>query len=576
MAVFRTPQSRKRALALIHTILPVVSYAVLVVWIILQHQWMFLAFIIPSALMTSAQAFSQLLHSDAEDSRTPSSSSSLSESTDESGSAWNNFLTFPTLLDGRAVSWQSIVHKLLGEHKEVSLGVCLENTAPRELTVDLFGNSPHALIAGTTGSGKSVLLQTWALHLASCYTSEELNFVFLDFKGGATFTQVAKLPHCIGSVSNLNVGEAMRAIRALEQEMMRREKLLSIAQVSDISQLENPPARIVIMADEFFILSSQLPEYVQRFTTLITLGRSLGMHCVICTQNPINQVNSHIKANMPLHICMRVTDPLQSIDMIGNASAAHFPASLAGAGVINDSETVREFRTYKISYPQQVIQSVQKAHYFMRINSPNQLFSPLLPSKLIRQSSSVSGKSAIILGYRDTGTLLEPFSLQLSRPDGIRCIALCSMNPTDALNNLTSIAHTIQSAGFTRSSRQPSHPRIAIITGSVDSATLEQLTHINGLTIFCACSSWSRLRGTLYADSQTRLDDVIIIQDCSHALSMPEIGYTVDKKTKEIAQAYTSSSPSRAIAFGAHSDLIQFFEKNFNETLEKNCILWFS
>ena len=81
------------------------------------------------------------------------------------------------------------------------------------------------MVAGTTGSGKSELLISWCLSLAMQYSPDDLHFVFLDFKGGSTFNALEHLPHTVGNVCDLDLFHAIRALNAIEQELVRREAL---------------------------------------------------------------------------------------------------------------------------------------------------------------------------------------------------------------------------------------------------------------------------------------------------------------------------------------------------------------
>ena len=107
--------------------------------------------------------------------------------------------------------------------------------------MDIDSEGPHAIVAGTTGSGKSVLLQCWCLALAVTYPPDRLGFVFLDFKGGSALDRLAALPHVRGCVNDLDLSYASRALRALEDELSCREHLAARHHVSDIRQL---PRRI--------------------------------------------------------------------------------------------------------------------------------------------------------------------------------------------------------------------------------------------------------------------------------------------------------------------------------------------
>lgn len=181
-------------------------------------------------------------------------------------------------------------------------------------------------MAGTTGSGKSVLLQDWCVALAATHPSQALQFVLLDFKGGSAMERLCALPHVRGCVNDLDLKYATRALRALERELDRRERLAAALGVSDLMHAACPVARLVIVVDEFHMLHGQLPDYIDRLVRIASLGRSLGMHLVACTQNPLGQISASMKANMSLRICLRVRDALQSQEMIGSDAAAHLSA----------------------------------------------------------------------------------------------------------------------------------------------------------------------------------------------------------------------------------------------------------
>lgn len=161
------------------------------------------------------------------------------------------------------------------------------------------------MVAGTTGSGKSELLISWCMALAIRHSPQTLHFVFLDFKGGSTFNALERLPHTVGNVCDLDLAHAVRALNAIEQELARREALVSAERVSRFDQLSHPPARLVVVIDEFHALRDRLPDYMQRLNRLASLGRSLGMHLIVCTQNPMGQVHADMKANISLSICLR-------------------------------------------------------------------------------------------------------------------------------------------------------------------------------------------------------------------------------------------------------------------------------
>ena len=99
--------------------------------------------------------------------------------------------------------------------------------------VDLVRDGPHTLIAGTTGSGKSELLQTLVASLAVANRPDELTFLLIDYKGGSAFKDCARLPHTLGMVTDLDGHLVNRALASLAAELRRRERLLATHNCKD-------------------------------------------------------------------------------------------------------------------------------------------------------------------------------------------------------------------------------------------------------------------------------------------------------------------------------------------------------
>ncbi|WP_164704622.1 FtsK/SpoIIIE domain-containing protein [Blastococcus litoris] len=208
----------------------------------------------------------------------------------------------------------------------------LGRTAHSPLVVDLCRQGPHALVAGTTGSGKSELLQTLIAGLAVNHAPDRCSFLLVDYKGGAAFAEAAALPHTVGLLTDLDGQTTARALRSLAAELTRREQVLADHGVADIAAL--PPdadlARLVIVVDEFAGLSDELPEFVPGLIAIAQRGRSLGVHLVLATQRPSGVVSPEIRANCSLRICLRTTDEAESRDVLGTPQAAHLPLDRPG------------------------------------------------------------------------------------------------------------------------------------------------------------------------------------------------------------------------------------------------------
>jgi S-DNA-T family DNA segregation ATPase FtsK/SpoIIIE len=205
-------------------------------------------------------------------------------------------------------------------------------TADGPVEVDLCREGPHALVAGTTGSGKSELLQTLIAGLAMQHPPDRCSFLLVDYKGGAAFAEAALLPHTVGLVTDLDGQSTARALRSLGAELTRREQILGAHDAVDIAALPDdvPLARLVIVVDEFATLAEELPDFVPGLIAIAQRGRSLGVHLVLATQRPSGVVSPEIRANCTLRICLRTTDEADSRDVLGSIDAAHLPVDLPG------------------------------------------------------------------------------------------------------------------------------------------------------------------------------------------------------------------------------------------------------
>ncbi|MYG93922.1 MAG: hypothetical protein F4138_02860 [Acidimicrobiia bacterium] len=245
-----------------------------------------------------------------------------------------------TLTNVIAARWQ---HNASFDSLAAPIGADGHGTVIADLTVD----GPHALIGGTTGSGKSELLRTLVTSLASSYSPEQLNFVLVDYKGGSAFDICASLPHVVGLVTDLDDHLAERALRCLEAELRHREQLLRDHGASDLahyrslsSQASNispkptsPLARLVVIIDEFAALANELPTFMDALVNIAQRGRSLGMHLVLATQRPAGAINANIRTNTALRIALRVLDPADSADILDSPNAAAIARNLPGRAI---------------------------------------------------------------------------------------------------------------------------------------------------------------------------------------------------------------------------------------------------
>lgn len=206
------------------------------------------------------------------------------------------------------------------------------------MALDLRTQGPHALVGGTTGAGKSEFLQAWVLGMAAAHSPDRVTFLFVDYKGGSAFADCVELPHCVGLVTDLSPHLVRRALTSLRAELQHREHLLNRKKAKDLLELEKrqdpdcPPA-LVLVIDEFAALASEMPEFVDGVVDIAQRGRSLGIHLIMATQRPAGVIKDNLRANTNLRIALRMADEADSRDVVDDAVAASFPASLPGRAI---------------------------------------------------------------------------------------------------------------------------------------------------------------------------------------------------------------------------------------------------
>ncbi|TFC56353.1 hypothetical protein E3O62_12870 [Cryobacterium sp. TMT2-15-1] len=208
-----------------------------------------------------------------------------------------------------------------------------------EVSLDLVGAGPHAVVGGTTGSGKSELLVTWVAAMAAVAGPDEVTFLLVDFKGGAAFGPLCALPHCVGLITDLDVHQAARALTSLAAELRYRERVLGRAGARDIVDLRMQDAggvlpRLVIVVDEFATMLTAFPDLHALFVDIAARGRSLGVHLILCTQRPTGVVRDALLANCTLRVSLRVNNRADSVAVLGTDAAAALGADQAGRCLI--------------------------------------------------------------------------------------------------------------------------------------------------------------------------------------------------------------------------------------------------
>lgn len=192
-------------------------------------------------------------------------------------------------------------------------------------------DGPHGLVAGTTGSGKSELLQTYILSVAAHFHPYEVSFVIIDFKGGGMANQFENLPHLIGTITNIDGKEINRSLLSIKAELEKRQKLFAEAQVNNINSyiklykahsVKVPLPHLIIIVDEFAELKADQPEFMKELISASRIGRSLGVHLILATQKPSGQVSEQIWSNSRFRLCLKVQTEQDSQEVLKSPLAA--------------------------------------------------------------------------------------------------------------------------------------------------------------------------------------------------------------------------------------------------------------
>jgi S-DNA-T family DNA segregation ATPase FtsK/SpoIIIE len=211
------------------------------------------------------------------------------------------------------------------------------------------GMGPHGLVIGATGSGKSELLRTIVLGLALTHSPEQLNFVLVDFKGGATFAGMSAMPHVSALITNL-ADELVLVDRmqdALTGEMVRRQELLrdtgNHASVRDYERARAAGARLdplpslLVVVDEFAELLSARPEFLDLFMAIGRLGRSLGLHLLLGSQRLEEGRLRGLESHLSYRIGLRTFSAHESRALLGVPDAYELPLD-PGSGFLKSGQ----------------------------------------------------------------------------------------------------------------------------------------------------------------------------------------------------------------------------------------------
>lgn len=192
-------------------------------------------------------------------------------------------------------------------------------------------HGPHGLVAGTTGSGKSEILQSYILSMATLFHPYEVGFVIIDFKGGGMVNQFRELPHLIGAITNIDGKEIQRSLVSIQAELKKRQQLFAEYHVNHIDayikkykagETRQPLPHLILIVDEFAELKSSQPEFMKELISAARIGRSLGVHLILATQKPSGVVDDQIWSNSRFKLCLKVQNKEDSNEVLKSPLAA--------------------------------------------------------------------------------------------------------------------------------------------------------------------------------------------------------------------------------------------------------------
>lgn len=192
-------------------------------------------------------------------------------------------------------------------------------------------HGPHGLVAGTTGSGKSEILQSYILSMATLFHPYDVSFVIIDFKGGGMVNQFKNLPHLNGAITNIDGDAINRSLSSIRAELRKRQTLFAQYEVNHIDAYIKkykqgittiPLPHLILVVDEFAELKTDQPEFMQELISTARIGRSLGVHMILATQKPAGVVNDQIWSNSKFKLCLKVQNKNDSNEVIKSPLAA--------------------------------------------------------------------------------------------------------------------------------------------------------------------------------------------------------------------------------------------------------------
>lgn len=327
---------------------------------------------------------------------------------------------------------------------------------------DIFGkplyakinDMPHLLIAGATGSGKSVLMNAIIMSIIYKYSPEEVEFIMVDPKM-VELKIYSGIPHLKGRKVVTKAQEATASLHEAVKEMTSRFELFSQTGARDIGAYNTKVEEddedgklkklsyLVVIIDELSDLMMEASKDVEHYITrLAQMGRASGVHLIIATQRPsVNVITGIIKANIPSRIAFQVTSNVDSrtiLDsqgaekLLGKGDMLYYPSTLpkpkrAQGAFVTDHEVERVVAFVK---EQNLVEKTNESFNkkIEEVNKPqdileevDELFDDAVRFVLTEESASISAvQRRFRVGYARAGRIIDQMTQRgiVSEQDG--------------------------------------------------------------------------------------------------------------------------------------------------------------
>lgn len=258
-----------------------------------------------------------------------------------------------------------------GVHKNASGGTYTPNGQIVYLDMTQIasgGSGPHGAFQGATGSGKSFLISTYIALLCALHSPKKLVIIAMDFKGGATFNLLARLPHFQANLTNMEDSLDMvdRARDVVQGEIERRQEIFrdlgGLEDIYDYRKLQRAePERnlpdmpnVLMVADEFREFLQHNPGYKSMFNSIAAVGRSVGVHLLLGSQYIDDMlIPTQDRTNYHYGISLKAAQAAHSQAVVRTARATDLPQSKVGILWHNDGGDERHtyFQGFNRSLP---------------------------------------------------------------------------------------------------------------------------------------------------------------------------------------------------------------------------------